>query len=53
MAQRYWKLEKSGELGAVEVAALVGGGGHIVLRLILTFASEIDSGPAFCNVGSL
>ena len=31
MAQRYWKLEKSGELGAVEVAALVGGG-HIVLR---------------------
>jgi hypothetical protein len=32
MAQRYWKLEKSGELGAVEVAALVGGGGHIVLR---------------------
>jgi hypothetical protein len=32
MAQRYWKLEKSGELGAAEVAAVVGGGGHIVLR---------------------
>ena len=32
MAQRYWKLEKSGELGAAEVAAAVGGGGNIVLR---------------------
>ena len=32
MAQRYWKLERSGELGAAEVAAAVGGGGHIVLR---------------------
>jgi hypothetical protein len=32
MAQRCWKLEKSGELGAADVAALVGGGGHIVLR---------------------
>jgi hypothetical protein len=30
MAQRYWKLERSGELGAAEVAATVGG--HIVLR---------------------
>jgi hypothetical protein len=30
MAQRYWKLEKSGELGVAEVAAEVGG--HIVLR---------------------
>jgi hypothetical protein len=30
MAQRYWKLEKSGELGVAEVAAAVGG--HIVLR---------------------
>jgi hypothetical protein len=30
--QRYWKLEKSGELGAAEVAAAVGAGGHIVLR---------------------
>jgi len=29
MAQRYWKLEKSGELGVAEVAAAVG---HIVLR---------------------
>jgi hypothetical protein len=32
MAHRYWKLEKSGELGAAEVAAVVGAGGHIVLR---------------------
>jgi hypothetical protein len=32
MAQRYWKLERSGELGATEVAAAVGAGGHIVLR---------------------
>jgi len=30
MAQRYWKLEKSGELGVAEVAAAVAG--HIVLR---------------------
>ncbi len=30
MAQRYWKLEKSGELGVAEVAAAVRG--HIVLR---------------------
>jgi hypothetical protein len=30
MAQRYWKMEKSGELGVAEVAAAVGG--HIVLR---------------------
>jgi hypothetical protein len=30
MAQRYWKLKKSGELGVAEVAAAVGG--HIVLR---------------------
>ena len=30
MAQHYWKLEKSGELGVAEVAATVGG--HIVLR---------------------
>jgi len=30
--QHYWKLEKSGELGAAEVAAAVGAGGHIVLR---------------------
>jgi hypothetical protein len=30
MAQRYWNLEKSGELGVAEVAAAVGG--HIVLR---------------------
>jgi len=30
MAQSYWKLEKSGELGVAEVAAAVGG--HIVLR---------------------
>jgi len=28
----HWKLEKSGELGAAEVAAAVGAGGHIVLR---------------------
>jgi hypothetical protein len=32
MAHRYWKLEKSGELGAAEVAAAVGAGSHIVLR---------------------
>lgn len=32
MAQRYWKLEKSGELGAAEAAATVGAGGYIVLR---------------------
>jgi len=32
MAQRYWKLERSGELGAAEVAATVGSGGRIVLR---------------------
>jgi hypothetical protein len=32
MAHRYWKLEKSGELGPAEVAAAVGAGGHIVLR---------------------
>jgi len=32
MAQRYWKLEKNGELGAAEVAALIGSGGHTVLR---------------------
>ena len=32
MTQRYWKLEKSGELGAAEAAATVGAGGHIVLR---------------------
>jgi hypothetical protein len=32
MAQRYWKLERSGELVAAEVAAAVGAGGHIVLR---------------------
>ena len=31
MAQRYWKLEKSGELGVAEVAA-AWVGGHIVLR---------------------
>jgi hypothetical protein len=30
MAQRYWKLEKSGELEVAEVAAAVAG--HIVLR---------------------
>jgi hypothetical protein len=30
--QRYWKLEKIGELGAAEVAATVGAGDHIVLR---------------------
>ena len=30
MTQRYWKLEKNGELGVAEVAAVVGG--HIVLR---------------------
>jgi hypothetical protein len=36
MAQRYWKLEKSGELGVAEVAAAVGGGGHIVLRTDVT-----------------
>ena len=30
MAQRYWKLEKTGELGVAEVAAAVDG--HIVLR---------------------
>lgn len=28
----YWKLERNGELGAAEVAATVGGGGHTVLR---------------------
>lgn len=32
MTQRYWKLEKHGELTAAEVAAAVGGGGHTVLR---------------------
>lgn len=32
MAQRFWKLVKSGELSAAEVAAAVGSGGHIVLR---------------------
>jgi hypothetical protein len=32
MAQRYWKLERSGELGTAEVATAVGGSGHIVLR---------------------
>jgi hypothetical protein len=32
MTQRYWKLEKSGELSAGEVATAVGGAGHIVLR---------------------
>jgi hypothetical protein len=32
VAQRYWKLERSGELGAADVAAAVGGGAHIVLR---------------------
>ncbi|HMF24493.1 MAG TPA: hypothetical protein VKG24_20545 [Pseudolabrys sp.] len=30
--QRYWKLERSGELSAAEVAAAVGAGGHVVLR---------------------
>ena len=30
--QRYWKLEKSGELGAAEIASAVGAGGHIILR---------------------
>jgi hypothetical protein len=49
MAHRYWKLERSGELGAAEVAAAVGGGGHIVLRTDFTngkttiyFAGESD-----------
>jgi hypothetical protein len=32
MGHRYWKLEKNGKLGASEVAATVGAGGHIVLR---------------------
>jgi hypothetical protein len=32
MTQRYWKMEKSGELTAHEVAAAVGAGGHTVLR---------------------
>jgi hypothetical protein len=32
MATRYWKLVRSGELGAAEIAAAVGAGGHIVLR---------------------
>jgi hypothetical protein len=32
MAQRCWKLERSGELGPAEVAAAVGGAGHVVLR---------------------
>jgi hypothetical protein len=32
MAQRYWKLERTGELGAADVAVAVGAGGHIVLR---------------------
>ena len=47
MAQRYWKLEKSGELGVAEVAAAVGG--HIVLRTdvakgktTIYFASESE-----------
>jgi hypothetical protein len=49
MAQRYWKLESSGELGVAEVAAAVGGGGHIVLRTdfangktIIYFAGESE-----------
>jgi hypothetical protein len=32
MTLRYWKMEKSGELSAREVAAEVGAAGHIVLR---------------------
>ncbi len=32
MAQSFWKLQKSGELSAADVAAAVGGGGHTVLR---------------------
>ena len=32
MAQRYWKLERSGELGAAEVSTTVGAGGYTVLR---------------------
>lgn len=32
MTQRYWKIEKSGELPHHEVAAAVGGSGHVVLR---------------------
>jgi len=32
MTQRYWNMEKSGELSAHDVAAAVGGGGHTVLR---------------------
>jgi hypothetical protein len=51
MAQRYWKLEKSGELGTAEVAAVIGGGGHIVLRTdvakgktTIYFAGESEEG---------
>ena len=32
MAQRYWKVQKSGELSAAEAAAMVGESGHTVLR---------------------
>jgi hypothetical protein len=32
MAEKYWKLEKSGELSAEQAAAAVGIGGHTVLR---------------------
>jgi hypothetical protein len=32
MAQRYWKIEKNGELTADEIAVTVGSGGHTVLR---------------------
>ena len=53
MAQRYWKLERSGELGVTEVAAAAGGGGHIVLRTdfadgttTIYFASEGEDEPA-------
>jgi hypothetical protein len=40
MAQRYWKLEKSGELGVAEVAAAVGG--HIVLRTDVAEGKDHD-----------
>ena len=32
MTQRYWKVEKHGELSPADVAAAVGPGGHMVLR---------------------
>jgi hypothetical protein len=51
--QRYWKLEKSGELGVAEVAAAVGAGGHTVLRTdvakgktTIYFAGESDDEQA-------